>query len=104
MQGENLDVPVGEELCGAACSVGSGIVVLKYSAIQCLMFEIKQHRHQQKIRVSLKKIFIYMKISKAFLRAPCHSDMTNSRKRETRAAIHKTINQRTTRFPPEYNF
>ena len=39
---ENLDAVVGEELCGVACCMGSGIVVLKYSAIQCLMLEIKQ--------------------------------------------------------------
>ena len=42
--GENLDVVVGEELCDMACCMGSGIVVLKYSAIQRLMPEIKQKK------------------------------------------------------------
>ena len=33
-QGRLLDVVVGEELCGVECCMGSGVVVLKYSAIQ----------------------------------------------------------------------
>ena len=37
---ENLDIVVHEELCGVACCMGSGIVVLKYSVI-CFMPEIK---------------------------------------------------------------
>ena len=44
-QGRILDVVVGEDLCGIACSIGSGIVVLKYSAIQRMMLEIKQHKN-----------------------------------------------------------
>ena len=31
-----LDVVVGEELCGVACCMGSGVVKLKYSAVQSL--------------------------------------------------------------------
>ena len=37
-----LDFVVGEELCGVVCCMESGIVVLKYSAIQQLMLETKQ--------------------------------------------------------------
>ena len=36
-QGRILDVVVGEKLCGVACCMGSGIIVLKDSAIQRLM-------------------------------------------------------------------
>ena len=46
-QGRILDVVVGEELCGVACCLGSGIVVLKYSAIQRLKREIKQDTDRQ---------------------------------------------------------
>ena len=45
--GENLDVVFGEELCGVACCMGSGIVVLKYSAIQRLRPEIKQQQQKR---------------------------------------------------------
>ena len=41
-QGGILDIVVGEELCGVACCMGSGIVMLQYSAIQHLMSEIQQ--------------------------------------------------------------
>ena len=41
-RGEFFDVLVDEGLCGVACCMGSGIVVLKYSAIQQLMLETKQ--------------------------------------------------------------
>ena len=37
-----MDAVVGEELYGVVCRMGSGIVVLKYSAIQQLMLETKQ--------------------------------------------------------------
>ena len=40
-----MDVVVSEELCGVAYCMGSGIVVLKYSAIQRMMLEIKQHKN-----------------------------------------------------------
>ena len=46
--GENLNVVVGKALCGMACCMGSGIVVLKYSAIQRLMPKLKQQQQQQK--------------------------------------------------------
>ena len=47
-QGRILDVVVvGEELCGVACCMGSGIVVLKNSATQCLMPEIKQQKNRR---------------------------------------------------------
>ena len=36
-----MDAVVGEELYGVVCRMGSGIVVLKYSAIQRLMREIQ---------------------------------------------------------------
>ena len=35
--GRVSDVVVGEELCGVACCMGSGTVMLKYSAKQRLM-------------------------------------------------------------------
>ena len=43
-QGKNLDVVVGEELCGIACCMGSGIAALKDSALQRLMPERKQQK------------------------------------------------------------
>ena len=46
-QGRVSDVVVGEELCGVACCMGSGIVVWTYSAIQRLMLEIKQQKHMR---------------------------------------------------------
>ena len=39
-----MDAVVGEELYGVVCRMGSGIVVLKYSAIQRLMPEIKEKK------------------------------------------------------------
>ena len=44
---ENLDVVVGKALCGMACCIGSGIVVLKYNAIQRLMPKLKQQQQQK---------------------------------------------------------
>ena len=41
---ENLDVVVGEELCGVACCMGSRVVPLKYSAIQRLMPKTKNSK------------------------------------------------------------
>ena len=38
--GEKLDIVVGDEVCDEACCMGSGIVVLKYNAVQLLMPEI----------------------------------------------------------------
>ena len=46
-QGRILDVVVGEELCGVACCMGSGIVVLKYSAIQRFMAEMEKPNKQR---------------------------------------------------------
>ena len=40
----NLDVVVSEELCAVAWCVGSGVIVLKYNAIQRLIGEIKQKK------------------------------------------------------------
>ena len=48
--GQNLDDVVGEELCGVACCVGLGAFVLKYSAIQRLMPEIKQQKSLNSIK------------------------------------------------------
>ena len=47
MEGQRriCDIDVGKELCGVACCMGSGIVTLKYSAIQRLMGEIKQREN-----------------------------------------------------------
>ena len=42
-----LDLVVGEEPCGVASCMGSGIVVLKYSAIR-LMREIKKKTKKKK--------------------------------------------------------
>ena len=39
-----MDVVVGEELCGVACCMESGVVVLQYSALQRLMPEIKPQK------------------------------------------------------------
>ena len=43
-----LDVVVGEELCDAAWCTGSGIVVVKYSAKECLMREKKKPKTKNK--------------------------------------------------------
>ena len=40
---------VGKDLRGVACCMGSGIVVLKYSAKQRLMCEIKQKKKIKRI-------------------------------------------------------
>ena len=34
--GKSLHIAVGDELCGVACCMGSGVVKLKYSAVQSL--------------------------------------------------------------------
>ena len=46
-QGRVLGVVVGEKLFGLACCMGSGIVMMKYSAIQRLMREIRQQKSKQ---------------------------------------------------------
>ena len=53
-QERTLGVVVGKELCGVACYMGSGIVVLKYSAIQHLMLEIKQKKNVRFFFLTLK--------------------------------------------------
>ena len=48
--GRSLDVVVGEEQCGVECCRGSGVVLLKYSAVQRLMPETKQQKEKKKMR------------------------------------------------------
>ena len=54
--GENFNVVLSEELYGVMCCMGCGIVVLKYTAIQRLMSEIKQ---QKKICVSVFEQYMF---------------------------------------------
>ena len=68
-QGRILDVVVGEELCGVACCLGSGIVVLKYSAIQRLKREIKQDTDRQTDRqTQMRFVFRTLSIESVFER------------------------------------
>ena len=47
-QGELSNVVVGEEPCGVACCVGFGIVMLKCSAMQRMVREIKLQKNNNK--------------------------------------------------------
>ena len=46
-QGRILDVVVGEELCGVACCMGSGVFALKHSAIPRLVPEKKRKKKNE---------------------------------------------------------
>ena len=56
-QGRILDVVVGEELCGVACCMRSGIVVFKYCDIQRLIRKIKQFKKNLSVSFSEHYIF-----------------------------------------------